>query len=214
MAGGMELVAPLPPELLIFCVVFGVLAARILGQPAGRRRLRTNIRRFAPRQTLTPSPSTSSDPVSQLGIVMQAAFTAKPVISRTEAQVLEAAEKAVLELGLPWRVLAQVALGEVLAWDDDDAFRAINAKRVDLLVISDRRQPLAAIGYQGEGHWQGNAPARDAVKKEALRRAGIGYIEITPRHHPADVRREIERLAAHLGATRSAPPVLTSTPKT
>jgi hypothetical protein len=92
-------------------------------------------------------------------------------------------------------VLPQVALGEVLSSPDEAGFRAINAKRTDLLVVSERSMPIAAIEYQGEGHWQGSAPARDAVKKEALRRAGIGYIEITAAHGPEDVRREILRLA-------------------
>jgi len=36
---------------------------------------------------------------------------------------------------------------------------------------------------------------RDAVKKEALRRAGIGYHEVVAGHHtPAEMRRLIERL--------------------
>lgn len=126
---------------------------------------------------------------------MAATYTAKRVLSRTEARVMAAAEAAISEAGLPWRVMAQVALGEILASPDEAAFRAINAKRVDLLIVGAKSEPLAAIEYQGEGHWQGNAPARDAVKKEALRRAGIGYIEITPAHGPADIRREISRLA-------------------
>lgn len=37
--------------------------------------------------------------------------------------------------------------------------------------------------------------ARDAVKKEALRRAGIGYHEVVAGHTtPADLRRLIEKL--------------------
>jgi hypothetical protein len=34
------------------------------------------------------------------------------------------------------------------------------------------------------------------VKKEALRRAGVGYIEVTPQHAAQDLAREIARLAA------------------
>lgn len=132
---------------------------------------------------------------------MAGSFTAKRVLSRTEARVMAAAEVAIAEAGLPWRVMAQVALGEILASPDEAAFRAINAKRVDLLIVAAKSEPLAAIEYQGEGHWQGSAPARDAVKKEALRRAGIGYIEITPAHGPADIRREISRLAITLERT-------------
>jgi hypothetical protein len=37
--------------------------------------------------------------------------------------------------------------------------------------------------------------ARDAVKKEALRRAGIGYEEIVGGHHtPAELRRVVEKV--------------------
>ena len=111
---------------------------------------------------------------------------------------MAAAEVAIADAGLPWRVMAQVSLGEVHNSPSKAAFNAINAKRVDLMVVSERSRPLAAIEYQGQGHYQGTAPARDAVKKEALRRAGIGYIEITFEHGPEDVKREIGRLAAKL----------------
>ena len=90
--------------------------------------------------------------------------------------------------------MAQVSLGEILASSDKAAFWAINAKRVDVLIVSDKYQPLAAIEFQGEGHYQGSAAARDAVKKEALRKAGIAYIEMTASHTPTDLRREIARL--------------------
>ncbi len=132
---------------------------------------------------------------------MGASFTAKPILSRAEHRVLVAAERAIAELKLPWRVMAQVALGEILASPDADGFRAINAKRVDLLIVGERSAPIAAIEYQGEGHYQGTAPARDAVKKEALRKAGIGYIEIRPADGFEDVRRAIERInCARVGA--------------
>ena len=126
---------------------------------------------------------------------MASPFTAKQVLSRTEARVMKAVEQAIAAAGLDWRVMAQVSLGEVLRSPNEDAFMAINAKRVDLLVISAKSEPIAAIEYQGQGHYQGSAPARDAIKKEALRKAGIRYIEITHEHGPEDVKREIDRIA-------------------
>jgi Protein of unknown function (DUF2726) len=143
----------------------------------------------------SPAPAHTSDAAEQLRAVMAATFTAKNVLSRTEAGVMRAAEKAIAEAGLNWRVMAQVSLGEILASPDEAAFWAINAKRVDLLIVSAKREPLAAIEYQGQGHYQGTAPARDAIKKEALRKAGIRYIEITFEHGPEDVKREIDRMA-------------------
>jgi len=56
-------------------------------------------------------------------------------------------------------------------------------------------QPRHAIEYQGGSHHQGTAAARDAVKKEALRRAGIGYHEVVAGHTtPSELRRLIEKL--------------------
>jgi hypothetical protein len=91
--------------------------------------------------------------------------------------------------------MAQVCVGEFVSSPDEAAFRAVNSKRVDILIVSERRQPIAAIEYQGEGHYQGEAPARDAVKREALRKAGVRFIEITHEHGPKDVSIEIARLA-------------------
>jgi hypothetical protein len=71
----------------------------------------------------------------------------------------------------------------------------INSKRVDLLLIDGECHPRYAIEYQGSAHHQGAAAARDAVKKEALRRAGIGYHEVVAGHTtPAELRRLVEKL--------------------
>ena len=51
------------------------------------------------------------------------------------------------------------------------------------------------IEYHGTGHHQGTAAARDAVKKEALRKAGIGYHEVAAGHTtPGELRALVERL--------------------
>jgi hypothetical protein len=91
--------------------------------------------------------------------------------------------------------MAQVSLGEVLSSPDARAYSAINSKRVDLLIVSRSGDPIAAIEYHGHGHYQGTAAARDAVKKEALRKAGVRYIEVTPESGTADMTREILRIA-------------------
>ena len=38
--------------------------------------------------------------------------------------------------------------------------------------------PVLAVEYQGGAHYQGTATIRDAVKKEALNKAGVGYVEV------------------------------------
>ena len=122
-------------------------------------------------------------------------FEKRRLLSRSEALVLYAAERAINTADFGWRVMAQVSLGEVLFSPDARAYSAINSKRVDLLIISRSGDPIVAIEYQGHGHYQGTAAARDAVKKEALRKAGVRYIEVTPESGPEDVAREISRIA-------------------
>ncbi len=151
------------------------------------------------------------DAAEQLRLVMSADFAARRLLNRGEAKVFEAAERAIAERRLAWRVMAQVSLGEILSSSDEAAFRSINAKRVDVLVVTRDGRPLAAFEHQGTGHYVGGtAPARDAVKKEALRKAGIRYVEVTPDHGPADVAREIDRLAggvrAELARAGARPP--------
>ncbi|WP_245446896.1 DUF2726 domain-containing protein [Bradyrhizobium sp. MOS002] len=137
-----------------------------------------------------------TDAAEQLRLVMGAEFKKCRLLSRSEAYVLYAAERAInTAADLNWRVMAQVSLGEVLACPDARAYSAINSKRVDLLVVSRNGDPIAAIEYQGHGHYQGTAAARDAVKKEALRKAGVLYIEVTPDSGTEEMVRVISRLA-------------------
>src|SRR5262249_23096507 len=137
-----------------------------------------------------------TDPAEQLRIVMDARFEKCRLLSPSEAHVLYAVEREIKNTAdLNWRVMAQVSLGEVLFSTDARAYSAINCKRVDLLIISRSGDPIVAIEYQGPGHYQGTAPARDAVKKEALRKAGVRYIEVTPESGTEDMAREISRIA-------------------
>ena len=136
-----------------------------------------------------------TDPAEQLRLVMGARFEKRRLLSRSEAHVLYAAERVINTADLKWRVMAQVSLGEVLSSPDARAYSAINSKRVDLLIVSRSGDPIAAIEYQGHGHYQGTAAARDAVKKEALRKAGVRYIAVTPESGTEDMAREISRIA-------------------
>ncbi len=138
--------------------------------------------------------STRPDAADQLRVVTGARFDKRPLLSWSEMQVLHAAEAAIRETGVAWRVMAQVSLGEILSSPSAEAYGAINSKRVDLLIVSQSGDPIAAIEYQGHGHYQGSAPARDAVKKEALRKAGVRYVEMTPEHGPEDLAHEISRI--------------------
>lgn len=174
-----------------------------------KRAARSGFKSFKPRgsrpATAAPvGPSPAPDVADQLRIVMASDFTRRRLLNTQEAKVFHAAEEAIARAGKPWRAMAQVSLGEILSSPNDNAHRAINSKRVDILIVCNRSLPIAAIEYQGGGHYQGTAPVRDAVKKEALRRAGVRYIEMLPDHGPSDLAREVERLAA---AEREAPVV-------
>jgi hypothetical protein len=101
-----------------------------------------------------------------------------------------------------WRAHGQVSLGEILASENKDAFLAINSKRVDLLIVDADCKPLHAVEFHGSGHHIGDeAAARDAIKKEALRRAGVGYIEVVSGDTPAEVHSMVRKLVKHLQPT-------------
>jgi hypothetical protein len=188
--------------LIIFggILITAMLLARAFSKPKGQWRSR---RQGSWRPKIVPSkhesqsnPFALGDSVDQLRIVSNASFQPQRLLSRAEARVFKAAEKAIDEFNLPWRVMAQVCLGEILKSADMMAYRSINSKRVDILIISEDHLPIAAIEYQGTGHYLSDAAARDAVKKEALRRAGIGYIEIAFGDESNEVKNQISRLMA------------------
>ena len=145
---------------------------------------------FQPQQPKMP------DAADQLRTVMKADFKAQPLLNKCEARLFKALDKMVIEMRPGWQVMAQVSLGEILRCEDKDAYACINSKRVDLLIVDDECKPIHAIEYQGGGHFKGAhaTAARDAVKKEALRRAEIGYVEVVAGDTPAELRRVVERV--------------------
>ena len=131
----------------------------------------------------------------QLACVMAADFSARALLNRPEANLFKALDAAVIARNPGWQVMAQVSLGEFLSSPDKDAYWAINAKRVDFALMDPDARVVHAIEYQGSGHHQGTAAARDAVKKEALRKAGIGYHEVVAGHTTAgELKRLVEKL--------------------
>lgn len=92
------------------------------------------------------------------------------------------------------RVLSQTSLGEIIGSSDKKAFFAINNKRVDVLIIGPYGDPIAALEYQGAGHHQGSAAARDAIKREALRKAGIQFIEVLENHSTDEIVQLVHRI--------------------
>jgi hypothetical protein len=145
----------------------------------------------------TSGPKKGADfAAGQLTTVSRAKFTSRPLLNKSEANVFTALDKAVIARNPGWQVMAQVSLGEFLASPDENAFLSVNSKRVDFALMDDRCCVVHALEYQGSGHNVGDcAPARDAVKKEALRKAGIGYHEVVAGHTTAgELRSLVEKL--------------------
>lgn len=132
----------------------------------------------------------------QLKKVANAKFTARPLLNTSEAKVFETLDKAVFARNPRWQVMAQVCVGEFLASPDTEAFRAVNSKRVDFALMDENCCVRHALEYQGSGHHlDASTAARDAVKKEALRKAGIGYHEVLAGHTtPSELRALVEKL--------------------
>lgn len=155
--------------------------------------------------------SKPTDAADQLRIVMDAKFTTQPLLNKSEARVFRELDRYVLSCNPEWQVMAQVSLGEILRSKDPAAFSCINSKRVDLLLMDENCQPRHAIEYQGGAHHKGTAAARDAIKKEALRRAGIGYHEvISGQTTPAELRQLVEKLVDEPEAPTPTPTVQAS----
>lgn len=215
----------LPIGLLLIGIVAGMAIERVLSasrRAAWRKRNGWRWRRepktarptktpWMPRSEQPPPPK-QPDAADQLRIVMGAAFTIQPLLNKSEVRVLKELERFVENCNPAWQVMAQVSLGEVLRSKDATAFSCINSKRVDLLLIDGDCLPRHAVEYQGWGHHQGTAAARDAVKKEALRRAGIGYHEVVAgQTTPSELRRLVEKLVAR-PATAASPCAATVSP--
>ncbi|MET4691109.1 DUF2726 domain-containing protein [Sinorhizobium fredii] len=210
-AGGMTLGDFDKPELLLAALSVGFIVGMAVEEllstmrrQAWRTRNRSRWEKAVSGASIVPGPWLSTpvpespkpiDAADQLRIVMGSNFTIQPLLNKSEARVFKELDRSVVGCNPAWQVMAQVSLGEILRSRNVDAYRCINAKRVDLLLVDGNCQPRHAIEYQGGAHHQAAAAARDAVKKEALRRAGIGYYEVVAgQTTPSELRRLVEKL--------------------
>lgn len=200
----------LPFEAILAGVAIGIaVAGSIIGTGPRRRKSKGNA--YGPRPVAI---SKAIDAPAQLRIVERTSYQRKRVLNRSETKLFAVVEAIMRQSAPDWRVFAQVVLGEILSCDDEDGFRAINAKRVDLLIVDADVMPACVIEYQGSGHHLSPAAARDAIKREALRKAGIDLIEVTVHDSPTDVRRMLgkvlQRRGVQLAGVRPAPSALTA----
>jgi hypothetical protein len=138
----------------------------------------------------------------QMRAVARSGFERRPLLNREEARLLPLLERAAREGRLGHRVMAQTSLGEVirpLGRDGAEAFAAINAKRLDFAIFDRHGLIACAVEYHGTGHFQGAAEARDRVKREALRKAGVPLVEVYPDFEEADLLRDVRAALAARG---------------
>ena len=155
-------------------------------------------------EAVPPQPEASKrlgDPTAQMEFISKVDFKPRPLLNRSEYKILRILEEVSQDIPGGHRVMAQTSLGEVLAPQmasgskaaRDLAFRSINSKRLDFLVIDGYGMPVLAVEYQGHGHYNDRTFMHDAVKREAVRKAGIRFLEIRAEYDAKDLENEIRK---------------------
>ncbi len=162
------------------------------------------------KKTYRPKPDYSAE---QLTTVMRSTYSKSKIMNKGEFLVFKTLEDEIKKRNGGRRIFSQVSLGEILK-AEDAAYRAINSKRVDILIVDAYGYPELVVEHQGQAHYSGNAAARDAVKREALRRAGVFLIETFEDDTQDDIRRKVfPRLGwAQRPSPRPASPVTPAPP--
>jgi hypothetical protein len=167
------------------------------------RRLTFKSRRrpWKARPTANDVETRISDPIWQKQFVSAVEFEPQPLLNKSEFQVLLLLEAVSRDLNAGFRVMAQTSLGEILRpkracrqSDADLAYRSINSKRSDFVIVDRFGIAVLAVEYQGNGHYQGNAAQRDAVKCEAFRSANVAFLEVPAAFRKADVKRVVREI--------------------
>ena len=155
-------------------------------------------------EAVPPQPEASKrlgDPTAQMEFISKVDFKPRPLLNRSEYKILRILEEVSQDIPGGHRVMAQTSLGEVLAPQmasgskeaRDLAFHSINSKRLDFLVIDGYGMPVLAVEYQGHGHYNDRTFMHDAVKREAVRKAGIRFLEIPAEYDAKDLENEIRK---------------------
>ncbi len=181
------------PEYLVFILLVVLVVFAISRLGSRRHRSSPPYQRYAKPSSVasfTPLPPTTLNPVlthDQLEAVSSVSFETQPLLNKSEARLLPLLESLTRAHGDGHRLMAQVSLGEILRPKPnsaphhmlDAAYRSINSKRLDFAIFNRFGHLVAAIEYQGHGHHSHDRTfLRDAVKREALRKAGVPYVEV------------------------------------
>ena len=144
-------------------------------------------------------PENKSFSNKQLEEVLKCKFEKQRLFNQTEEKVY----RLIIEMINThaeghFKVNEQTSLGEILKCKEDfwgnKAFKAINSKRIDLLIVNRDLMPIAAIEVNGTGHYFNNALERDEIKRAAIESAGIKYIAIRENEN---AKEKLERELLH-----------------
>ncbi|WP_258575732.1 DUF2726 domain-containing protein [Candidatus Pantoea persica] len=82
--------------------------------------------------------------------------------------------------------------------DSKPAYGTINSKRADFVIIDRSGQSVAVVEYQyhGASPYEGDASARDAIKREVCSSMAMVFIELPARYSDADITAIIKHLTA------------------
>ncbi|WP_158217891.1 DUF2726 domain-containing protein [Marinibacterium profundimaris] len=183
---------------------------RLRGSPGASPRPTTDQQTNAARSDPTVPQDNTSSVNQQIAYVAAADFDRQRLLNHSEYRLLLQLESILPRVAPDHRLMAQVSLPEVIRPRGDAstrewkrAFHAINAKRLDFAVFDRGGYLACAIEFQGSGHYLDAEKTfvRDAVKREALRRAGIPLIEIDPSFKAEDVEATLRR---HFRAARAS----------
>lgn len=131
----------------------------------------------------------------QLYLVANNSFNLKRIMNKEEFKLFKKIERHLKDHYPYYRVFPQVCLGEIFTSDNKLAYSCINSKRADLIIIDQFGRPIMVIEYQGEGHFNGDAFIRDAVKKEVCRKTGVSYIEFSTNNEDSQLLSMLKLLA-------------------
>ena len=118
------------------------------------------------------------DSVTRLRLVSDTNFSLRRLLTEREAERLAEVEGILADLEVDWRVMPQVSLSDILAAEDESAWRALGGQRVAMVILAANQMSIAAIDFQPMGQVREEDAVLDAVRREALRRSGIEYIEM------------------------------------
>ncbi|MEY9142085.1 DUF2726 domain-containing protein [Bradyrhizobium elkanii] len=173
---------------LIFYFVLVAVFLAIAGHFLGKRRKVRYRPRYSDADRLDHG-------AQMLRAANSASFSTKKLMNLGEYKTFRNLERSLA--GSPFRVFPQIPMDEFLQCADNDAFFAINSKRVDFLIVDNTGEPRLVVEVDGSGHWlSSDTHLRDAIKLAALSSAGISRVSVSGRGSEVEIKSLVSQ---HLG---------------